>query len=131
MTDKHICRYFFKCRAYSNPVSSPISFLSEAQAAPVPPAARKKLKVAEVSTEQKNTLVTKDQPNKAREESLTGNSKNKNVNTPTNLLTPQAHATQPSTVPTTREEFAVALNNQEADNGMLQTKKEQVTGFNE
>jgi len=101
----------------------------EAQAAPVPPAARKKLKVAEVSTEQKNTLVTKDQPKKAREETVTGNSKNKNVNTPTNLLTPQAHATQPSTVPTTREEFVAALNNQGADNGMLQTKKEQVTGF--
>ena len=49
----------------------------EAQAAPVPPAARKKLKVAEVSTEQKNTLVTKDQPKKGREEKFTGNSKKK------------------------------------------------------
>ena len=93
----------------------------EAEAAPVPPAARKKLKVAVNRTQ--NTLVTKDQPKKAREGTVTGNSKNKNVNTPTNLLTPQAHATQPSTVPTTREEFVAALNNQGADNGMLQTKK--------
>ena len=28
MTDKHVCRDSFKCRAYSNPVSSPVSFLS-------------------------------------------------------------------------------------------------------
>ena len=42
----------------------------EAQAAPVPPAARKKLKVAEVWTEQKNTLVTKDQPKKGEKKQL-------------------------------------------------------------
>ena len=71
----------------------------EGQAAPVPHAASKKAKVAEVLTEKRYTLVTKDQQKKGREETVTGNRKIKNVNAPTSLLTPQAYATQPSTVP--------------------------------